>query len=124
MLIGWKQFSGHKWNRFNSNPIEFKSSYHSDEHDEPLVQSNSFIIDDSFTTLIDKENIGGDDLQSEKSKSHSKAKTITTEKVKVSNNTLNKIKKASDRKTCDQFSEKRCLTDDDEQFDFSLQIDK
>lgn len=124
MLIGWKQLSGHKWNQFNSNPIEFKSNYNSDEHNEPLVRSNSFIIDDSFTTtLINRENIDGDNLQFEKTNSYSKGKNVAAEKAKVSMNTPNKMKKTSERKTCDQFSEKRCLTDDDEQFDFSLQID-
>lgn len=111
MLTGWKYFSAQKWNQFNSQQIEYKSKYHSDEIEESLVRSNSFIVDDSFSeTLIDTN----------ESKSISNSK----EKNNSSTNIPNKTKKVSNRlaKTCDQYSETRCLTIDDEQFDFSPQM--
>lgn len=122
ILTGWKYFATEKWNRFNSHQIEFKSNYHSDENEEILLRSKSFIIDDSFNkTLIDKTIDEGS--QSNQSKNNSKSKKASTDKTKTCATIPNITKKVSDRltKMCDQYSEKRCLTIDDEQFDFSLQ---
>lgn len=120
MLTGWKYLGAQKWNKFNSHQIEYKSNnYHSDEHAESLVRSNSFIIEDSFNEkLID--NSTDVESQYDDSENQSKSKKTSTENAIVQN----KTKKNSDRPTkkCDQYSEKRCLTIDDEQFDFSLQM--
>lgn len=126
LLIGWKHIGNHKWNQFNSNPIEYKSNHHSDDNDEPLVQCDSFIIDDSFTTTlinqVDMDNDSHDGKSGSHLKTKSKSKEASSEKPKNTHNS-NKIKIGSG-KNCDEFSERRCLTDDDEQFDFSMQFNK
>lgn len=123
MLTGWKYFSAQKWNQFNSHQVEYKSNYHSDENEGTLIRSNSFIIDDSFNeTLIDKSI--DEDSYPDECKNNSKSKKLLADKVKINATVPNITKKVSDRlgKNCDPYSEQRCLTIDDEQFDFSLQM--
>lgn len=123
LLIGWNQFKSQQWNEFNSQQIEYKSNYHSDEIEEALVRSNSFIIDDSFNeTLIDNSIDEGS--SPDKCRRNLKSKKSSADKIKINATVPNITKKVSDRlgKNCDQYSEKRCLTIDDEQFDFSLQM--
>lgn len=122
MLIGWKQCSANKWNRFNSQQIEYKSSCQVEGTDESLIRSDSFVIDDSFgTKLIDDFGLDEHVMEQCNVKIDIKPKKATMDKGSVVN--MHKTKKISDRfgRKCDQYSEKRCLTADDEQFDFALQ---
>lgn len=121
MLIGWRYFNATKWNQFNSQQIEFKSNYAADES---LIRNDSFTLDDSFNeTLITDLDVddcaSGNGIKVDSSTVYKK-----TTLPKVSKRSANKPKKNSNRtsKECDIYSEKRCLTADDELFDFTPQI--
>lgn len=114
-LIGWKYFKANKWNQFNSQQIEFKSNYPTEGTEESLIRSDSFIIDDSFDeTLIDESDVDSTSCNQIKVASNAK-KVVIGKKARTKRNTYRLGKE------CDQYSEKRCLTADDEQFDFTLQ---
>lgn len=121
MLIGWRHFNTNKWNQFNSHQIEFKSNYQAEGTEESLIRSDSFIIDDSFNeTLIDDFDVD------ERTPCNGIQIDPTPKKTgveKVSTRATSRTKKSLSRlgKDCDQYSEKRCLTADDEQFDFTMQ---
>lgn len=108
-FIGWRYFNTNKWNQFNSNRIEFKSNYQAEGTEESLIRSGSFIIDDSF----DETPIDDFDIDEHKQCNGIKIDS-TSKKMKVG-------KVRTFRKECDLYSEQRCLTADDEHFDFTLQ---
>lgn len=117
-LIGWKYFNANKWNQFNSQQIEFKSNYRTEGANESLIRSDSFIIDDLFNeNAIDDCNIADVRTCNEQ-------KILLKDNEKIQTTVMSKtIKRNQHRlvKNCDQYSEKRCLTADDEQLDFTPQ---
>ncbi|XP_031625309.1 uncharacterized protein LOC116341763, partial [Contarinia nasturtii] len=102
--ITWKYLSANRWNNYSSHHVQYKSNYHSEDNEETLVRSG----DTSNEILIEN-------------KSDSKAKKYSTEKI-ISLPNLTKMVSDCLTKRCDQYSEKQRLTVNDEQFDFSLQI--
>lgn len=125
-LIIWKRYKTTKWNQYNSQQIEYISNKNHGGGEEPLIRSNSFVIDDAFDAKL----VDGVDVvelpQQNSNNTGAKPKLMAMNKARTTTNSTHKMKKISNRsgKLCDQFSEKRCLTADlidDDQFDFSLQ---
>lgn len=117
MLFAWKYFKASKWNHFNSQQIEFKSTYPAEGTEDALIRSDSFQIENSFVdneTLIN-DGCNDDDVVNHASDDNGGGAIKRAKK---------KFLKHSNRcgKVCDQYSEKRYLTAfDDEQFDFTPQ---
>lgn len=147
-LLLWRYSKQNKWKRCNSS-IEYRTKNYTNKCDD----GNDLLLDDSMSiTLIENGGGGGDgdgscdgngddnddncyDGETKKKQSikcdKTRAQNTSTKpdkKMNANNNkeTLARIVSKSSMKSSkriDEFSEKRCLTIDEEQFDFSLQAD-
>lgn len=111
-LIHWRFCNAKKWTKYNSQQIEYKSKSRFDNTEEALIRSNSFIIDDAYSEAsMDKNDA---------------TKHDDSPKMVINNNKKSKPKKVHQkfRNEDDLYSENRCLTADDEHFNFSMQTDE
>lgn len=145
-LLLWRYSKQNKWKRCPSS-IEYRTRNYTNKCDD----SDAFLLEDSMSITLtenggDDNGDGGDDNCCEGEAG--KKQPIICEKPKGKVKPIAKIKSKSDKKMnannnkgtliiprvvgkssiksskrIDEFSEKRCLTIDEEQFDFSLQTD-
>lgn len=132
LLIGWKYLKyANKWNRYNSQSIEYKSNYYSKRTEEPLMTDEAFNISDFINDgLVSDENESVAVLRrDEDGKSMNDCQKGTNKPNRMNNTVIfNKKKLAKIRKPSlqlskdvDRYCDELILSAEDDSIDFSLQ---
>lgn len=138
-LLSWKFCHPEsKWNSYNSQSIEYKSNYYSKHSEELLIADQTAFDVDCNESDDTKSNPNVENKVNSRQKPSSSKNAVAKQsnankltrngenELLVGANTTSlppKTKKFKSNKSLDLYSEKRCLTiDDDEQFDFKLQM--
>lgn len=102
-----------KWNRYNSQSIEYKSNYYSKRMEEPLVDDDTFASNDYINGACHIEERPLDNLN------NVAAAPRPTPQINFKPQKLAKIRRPRSilmKKHIDQYSDEQCLTEDGDEF--------
>lgn len=101
-----------KWNRYNSQSIEYKSNYYSKRMEEPLVDGDAFASNDYINGACIIEERPLDNLTN-----GNVVAARPTSRIHFKPHKLAKIRRpTTHKKHIDQYSDEQCLTEDGDEF--------